>query len=77
MHENKCVYIIYYCANIIISAGVAQSVERVALISRHLKVAGSSPAFGYHLFCVSVLLLSTQSVSAVAIYFCSSLVATA
>jgi len=37
---------------IILLAGVAQSVERVALIASncrrdHLKVAGSSPAFGY------------------------------
>ena len=28
------------------TAGVAQSVERVALTQEHLKVAGSSPAFG-------------------------------
>ena len=33
-----------------VDAGVAQSVERVALIPSHLKVAGSIPAFGFSIF---------------------------
>lgn len=54
----------------LMSAGVAQSVERVALTQEHLKVAGSSPAFGSR-FCYlfgfaavsssSLLYLSTKA----------------